>query len=108
MKTADEWLAECPEELDGDIMQQIVGQERFRKVFPADFIQRIQSDARADLEQRVKELEKDKARLDWLASINNADRLYSLDGGFMITDDYGAGEVYSTIRQAIDAAMKEE
>ena len=69
-------------------------------------IERIQSDARAELEQRIAELEKDKARLDWLASINNADRLYSLDGGFMITDDYGAGEVYSTIRQAIDVAMK--
>ena len=47
----------------------------------------------------------DTDRLNWLETDNGADRLYTMPGGFMLTDGYGAGKTYPSLRQAIDAAM---
>ena len=57
MKTAENWSKEH-ELCDGSPVA----------LFSISTIKAIQSDARADLEQRVNELEKDKARLDWIQS----------------------------------------
>lgn len=45
MKTAEEWMKELPEELDGDIMNMVVGAETYRKTITPEFIKAIQLDA---------------------------------------------------------------
>jgi len=66
MKTAEEWVDYWSEKSNGlsaiDAGVDVHEQARLQT------IRNIQSDARSDLEQRVKELEKDKARLDWIQS----------------------------------------
>ena len=44
-------------------------------------------------------------RLNWIEKDNNAHRLYKIPDGFMVTDSYGAGKSYSTLRETIDAEI---
>ena len=111
MKTAEEWVDYWSEKSNGlsaiDAGVDVHEQARLQT------IRNIQSDARSDLEQRVKELEKDKARLDWIQS-NATELCCSSTGQWSALQPMGLAEPAeligkgNSIRQAIDVAMKGE
>lgn len=69
------------------------------KRYAEDELQQLLSDGIAELQRENAELRKDKARLDWLADVNNS------IGNVLLPTDIVERNLHS-MRDAIDEAMK--
>jgi hypothetical protein len=117
-KTLDE-LAQCKADLSlrKEHMAQSATVERLQHavgVALRDIIinaQKACEDCDAPTMERIKELEKDKVRLDWLNSTGRWIRVWSLESGarnFNLHDGEGGFIETDNLRSAIDAAMNKE